>query len=204
MPMTDTSDSPPPVHVLSSAPITIALTAFFLILLLTGFFSLFLCRCFLKRLLLAWNLQQNPSGEIVGPPENPGLDPKIVRAFPAYPYSSVRDQGTECSICLSDFSDEDTVRLITACRHAFHADCIDLWFESHKTCPVCRCELESDLSSPEKSPVLPGISLVRSRSHESLHDAVVIVVQEDVEESVGNSNRNSESHERGVKGCDRR
>ncbi|CAN6825371.1 unnamed protein product [Brassica oleracea] len=76
----------------------------------------------------------------------------------------MKNQCTECAICLSEFSEEDTVRLITMCRHGFHSVCIDLWFESHKTCPVCRCELD------------PG--LVGSGSHESLHSTVTITIQD--------------------------
>ncbi|CAN7009413.1 unnamed protein product, partial [Brassica oleracea var. botrytis] len=76
----------------------------------------------------------------------------------------VKNQCTECAICLSEFSDEDTVRLITVCRHGFHSVCIDLWFESHKTCPVCRCELDQ--------------GLVGSGSHESLHNTVTITIQD--------------------------
>ncbi|XP_010532451.1 PREDICTED: RING-H2 finger protein ATL81-like [Tarenaya hassleriana] len=193
MSMTETDD-PPPVQTLatSSTPIVVSITGFVLIFVVSGFFSFFFCRCFLKKILLAWDFWQNPSSELDRPAdpstEKPGLDPKIVGTFLVFPYLLVRDQAMECSICLSELSDEYTVRFITPCHHAFHTDCIDLWFESHKTCPVCRYELELDRASPEKSPFLPGINLIRSGSHESFHDSVMIIVQEDV------TVRNGEDH----------
>ncbi|KAH0854276.1 hypothetical protein HID58_083965, partial [Brassica napus] len=76
------------------------------------------------------------------PPEHAGLGSKIIQSFPEFPYS-VKDRGMDqCSICLIDFMDDDTMRLISTCNHFFHTICIDLWFESHKTCPVYRCELD--------------------------------------------------------------
>ncbi|KAJ4903644.1 RING-H2 finger protein ATL28 [Raphanus sativus] len=150
-------------------PVTVVLTGGLLFIIVAGFFSLFFWRCLLNRLSSAWTLQRTPYGDLIHvttPPENAGLDPFIIKSFPVFLYSTatMRNQCTECAICLSEFSDEDTVRLITVCRHGFHSACIDLWFASHKTCPVCRCELD------------PG--LVGSGSHESLHNTVTITIQD--------------------------
>ncbi|KAJ0259759.1 RING-H2 finger protein ATL28 [Hirschfeldia incana] len=150
-------------------PVTVILTGGLLFIIVAGFFSLFFWRCLLNRLSSAWTLQRTPYGDLIHvttPPENIGLDPYIIKSFPVLLYSSatMRNQCTECAICLSEFSDEDTVRLITVCRHGFHSACIDSWFASHKTCPVCRCELD------------PG--LVGSGSHESLHNTVTITIQD--------------------------
>jgi hypothetical protein len=50
----------------------------------------------------------------------------------------IKSRFTTCNICLSDFKDEDSIRLIK-CVHIFHKDCIDPWLlnESY-SCPVCR------------------------------------------------------------------
>ncbi|KAI3997733.1 hypothetical protein MKX01_011808 [Papaver californicum] len=76
-----------------------------------------------------------------------GLDPKVIETFPVIAYSDVKKikniKGTvleNCSVCLNEFGDEDMLRLLP-CQHVFHpndADCIDGWFASHSTCPVCR------------------------------------------------------------------
>ncbi|KAJ0240000.1 RING-H2 finger protein ATL28 [Hirschfeldia incana] len=151
-------------------PITVVLTCVLLFVIVVGFISLFFWKCFLHQLFSAWT-QRSPYGDLIHvttppPPENTGLDPFIIKSFPVFPYSSatMKNQCTECAICLSEFSDEDTVRLITICRHGFHSRCIDLWFRSHKTCPVCRCELD------------PG--LVGSGSRDSLHNTVTITIQD--------------------------
>ncbi|KAH0862793.1 hypothetical protein HID58_080004 [Brassica napus] len=145
MPTTETNNIKP-VRNLVSTPVTIYLTGGLLIIL-TGFFSFFFCGSFLKKLLNIWNNLRNrnrPSNLIQPsiPPEHAGLGSKIIQSFPEFPYS-VKDRGMDqCSICLIDFMDDDTMRLISTCNHFFHTICIDLWFESHKTCPVYRCELD--------------------------------------------------------------
>lgn len=75
-----------------------------------------------------------------------GLDAAVIATFPTFVYSNVRGlkigKGSlECAVCLSEFEDDDTLRLLPKCSHVFHADCIDAWLVSHSTCPVCRASL---------------------------------------------------------------
>ncbi|XP_073037688.1 RING-H2 finger protein ATL33-like [Primulina eburnea] len=46
--------------------------------------------------------------------------------------------GDQCPVCLSVFCEGEEIRQLNACRHAFHATCIDMWLYSHSNCPVCR------------------------------------------------------------------
>ncbi|XP_010519308.1 PREDICTED: E3 ubiquitin-protein ligase RING1 [Tarenaya hassleriana] len=46
--------------------------------------------------------------------------------------------GTDCSVCLNEFKENELLRLLPKCSHAFHIDCIDTWLLSHKNCPLCR------------------------------------------------------------------
>lgn len=44
----------------------------------------------------------------------------------------------ECPVCLSTFTDGDQLRRLPHCQHSFHVSCIDMWLNSHSSCPVCR------------------------------------------------------------------
>lgn len=53
----------------------------------------------------------------------------------------VFDQETTenvCSICQHAFIERNIIRKINSCQHIFHTSCIDRWFNTHTTCPVCR------------------------------------------------------------------
>ncbi|KAM7256660.1 hypothetical protein ACFE04_012401 [Oxalis oulophora] len=50
-------------------------------------------------------------------------------------------EGTECSVCLNEFKEEESLRLLPECSHAFHTPCIDTWLISHTSCPNCRAPL---------------------------------------------------------------
>ncbi|XP_030924358.1 RING-H2 finger protein ATL64-like [Quercus lobata] len=72
-----------------------------------------------------------------------GVDQKILDTIPILSYTTkkcelFRVDQTECAVCLGDLEDEDKVRLLPNCRHAFHVPCIDKWFLGHSSCPVCR------------------------------------------------------------------
>nr|TKW21735.1 hypothetical protein SEVIR_4G140600v2 [Setaria viridis] len=36
----------------------------------------------------------------------------------------------------------EMVRRLPACRHVHHVECIDRWLAAHRTCPLCRSELD--------------------------------------------------------------
>nr|XP_043606151.1 E3 ubiquitin-protein ligase ATL6-like [Erigeron canadensis] len=78
-----------------------------------------------------------------------GLDSTVIETFPTFVYSSIKGLkigkgALECAVCLNEYEDEETLRLIPKCDHVFHPECIDAWFENHVTCPVCRANLEPD------------------------------------------------------------
>nr|XP_043616913.1 E3 ubiquitin-protein ligase ATL6-like [Erigeron canadensis] len=75
-----------------------------------------------------------------------GLSSEVLETFPTFAYSAVKGLkigkgALECAVCLNEFDDEETIRLIPKCDHVFHAECIDAWLENHVTCPVCRSNL---------------------------------------------------------------
>lgn len=56
-------------------------------------------------------------------------------------------EETDCSICLSEFQEDESVRLLPKCSHAFHIACIDTWLRSHKNCPLCRAPIVVETST---------------------------------------------------------
>ncbi|KAL9368984.1 hypothetical protein Peur_040183 [Populus x canadensis] len=156
--MSSNSSSYPTTLSIGSPAITLLVTVILLVLFFIGFFSICFYRFFMEGIVHGWHLRQSSLG-LVNPAsskENPGLDSSQIQLFPTFTYSSVKDfrreqHGLECAICLAEFSDEDLVRLLTVCYHVFHQECIDLWLESHKTCPVCRRDLDLPKEALEKA-----------------------------------------------------
>ncbi|XP_051142169.1 RING-H2 finger protein ATL2-like [Andrographis paniculata] len=70
-----------------------------------------------------------------------GLDVLAMNSLPMFSYDSkTRVQGSplECAVCLSEFEEGETGRILPGCHHCFHIDCIDMWLLSHCLCPLCR------------------------------------------------------------------
>lgn len=80
-----------------------------------------------------------------------GLDPSILKTIPVIPFNT-KDfkDGLECSVCLSEVSEGEKARILPKCNHGFHVDCIDMWLQSHITCPLCRNPV-SEMSSPKST-----------------------------------------------------
>ncbi|GLJ39542.1 hypothetical protein SUGI_0807980 [Cryptomeria japonica] len=85
-----------------------------------------------------------------------GLERVVIESFPIFSYSLVKRlksqaKCSDCAVCLSDFAEEDMLRLLPKCSHAFHPECIDGWLFTHTTCPVCRTSLtlsDKDIPTP--------------------------------------------------------
>ncbi|KAK9071063.1 hypothetical protein SSX86_009631 [Deinandra increscens subsp. villosa] len=78
-----------------------------------------------------------------------GLQPSVISAITVVKYSKTDGliDGTDCSVCLSDFQEDETLRLLPKCNHAFHISCIDTWLRSHTNCPLCRAGIVKNTTS---------------------------------------------------------
>lgn len=132
-----------------------------------------------------------------------GLDAEVVEAFPTMRYAEAKALrvgkkavALECAVCLSEFEDDERLRLLPRCSHAFHPDCIGEWLARHVTCPVCRCNLDPNKdtgsddepsnpppAAPEANSTSSEIAVVRRHQEDGAgpEPAVVIHVLTDEE-----------------------
>ncbi|KAF6134367.1 hypothetical protein GIB67_005759 [Kingdonia uniflora] len=99
--------------------------------------------------------QRPMSTVVVGAKSVPrGLDPDVVNKLPLFCYEGNEEDEGDCAVCLGEFEEGKSVRVIPCCGHLFHQDCIDMWFASHDSCPLCRAtqlfHLSRDASQPCK------------------------------------------------------
>ncbi|KAJ1389759.1 Zinc finger, RING/FYVE/PHD-type [Sesbania bispinosa] len=43
----------------------------------------------------------------------------------------------DCVVYFSEFEDGEMGQVLPKCNHNFHINCIDMWFQSHSTYPLC-------------------------------------------------------------------
>ncbi|PPR99225.1 hypothetical protein GOBAR_AA21441 [Gossypium barbadense] len=53
-----------------------------------------------------------------------------------------------CCVCLYEAEEGERLRRLPRCKHCFHVDCIDAWFQYRSTCPLCRNEVSIGLRRP--------------------------------------------------------
>ncbi|KAJ4959523.1 hypothetical protein NE237_026634 [Protea cynaroides] len=88
-------------------------------------------------------------GSSPSPRARTGLEPSFIQSLPVLIFRTDEFvEGLECSVCLSQFSDGEKIRLLPKCNHKFHIDCIDMWFHSHSTCPICRNPVSPESNLP--------------------------------------------------------
>ncbi|XVF66191.1 hypothetical protein PTKIN_Ptkin10aG0015600 [Pterospermum kingtungense] len=80
-----------------------------------------------------------------------GLDARVLKSLPVFTFSAKThpDTGLECAVCLSEFEENEAGRVLPKCKHSFHLQCIDMWFHSHSTCPLCRTPVEECIPGSE-------------------------------------------------------
>lgn len=108
---------------------------------LLAFVSVSLRRCIRGESVsrIARTTQQQSDGYTV---KAKGLDKAAVDALPLVHRAELdEDVSGECPVCLTEFEPEESLRLLPSCKHVFHQECIDAWFDAHSTCPLCRASL---------------------------------------------------------------
>ncbi|XP_066374301.1 RING-H2 finger protein ATL39-like [Miscanthus floridulus] len=100
----------------------------------------------------------------------------IAAVAPAFQYkasaasSALGEPAAQCAVCLEGMKDGEATRRLPPCSHVFHVGCIDMWLDSHATCPVCRSHVvpplppkagkqppETLLVHPSPEPTLPPV-----------------------------------------------
>ncbi|GMH03846.1 hypothetical protein Nepgr_005685 [Nepenthes gracilis] len=85
-----------------------------------------------------------------------GLDSSVLRSLPIVIHNPKNfKNGWECSVCLCEIQEGEKARLLPKCNHGFHVDCIDMWFQSNSTCPLCRTLVVSQCSSNKNHVEIP-------------------------------------------------
>ena len=107
-------------------------------------------------------------------PTNIGIKREELNLLPSVIFhgQSTHDGGnymeydfTQCPICLSDFKEEEKIRVLPMCGHSFHIKCVDRWLSQHSSCPTCRGDL---------APTLMLSSLDRTRRTSQVELQIVI------------------------------
>lgn len=163
-----------------------------------GFFSIYIRHCSDRsgsgvRNALSMHARRGNAG-------SRGLEASVIETFPTFSYVEVKEhkigKGTlECAVCLNEFEDDETIRLIPKCDHVFHPECIDAWLESHVTCPVCRADLTPQPDDPSYHLPETDEQAQENNREPSGNDDVTIQVSDDqarerTEENKPQVNRN--------------
>ncbi|KAK7315019.1 hypothetical protein VNO77_33551 [Canavalia gladiata] len=126
--------------------VAITVGAIICALLFMGIISIYIRRCAESHIIIT---TQTTTTSHLPCSCSQGINKELLNTFPTLFYSNIKDlkkgkETLECAVCLSDFKDKDTLRLLPKCNHVFHPQCIDSWLASHVTCPVCRANLNQD------------------------------------------------------------
>lgn len=114
---------------------------------------------------------------------NNGLDERTIKAITVFKYRRGEGiiEGTDCAVCLSEFRDSESLRLMPNCQHAFHVDCIDTWLKSQSNCPICRSGMLYQANPPPPPPATTTTTVSGMR----VERGGAMVVVRDLEESGG-------------------
>ncbi|KAL6985765.1 RING-type E3 ubiquitin transferase [Sarracenia purpurea var. burkii] len=103
-----------------------------------------------------------------------GLDEALIKSITVCKYKKGDGlvEGTDCSVCLGEFQDNESLRLLPKCSHAFHVTCIDTWLKSHSNCPLCRANVVFINASPVRL-LYPAIEALPNNESSSSDNASV-------------------------------
>ncbi|KAK7334574.1 hypothetical protein VNO80_26334 [Phaseolus coccineus] len=134
------------------------------------------------------DLAEDGSSELaqVSSSSNSGLDEALIKSITVCKYTKGGGvvEGHDCSVCLSEFEENESLRLLPKCNHAFHLPCIDTWLKSHASCPLCRSTITIVCPNPAMEPPPRVIVNALEYQQRSSHIVVVVVQSSEQQEKV--------------------
>ncbi|PKU84021.1 E3 ubiquitin-protein ligase Os04g0590900 [Dendrobium catenatum] len=124
---------------------------------------------FISKYCNSLSFHSHPSIQHDGASRSNGIDEILINKIAVFRYRKAEGviELTDCSVCLGEFTEEESLRLLPKCSHAFHLQCIDTWLKSNSSCPLCRTN------------VLQESSKASSFSAEQEQEQEMVVVVED-------------------------
>ncbi|KAH0637083.1 hypothetical protein KY289_036998 [Solanum tuberosum] len=173
-------DDNTPHYAFSGKLMLTSVLLFFFVCFLIVFFHLYANRFLLRRSRHHHHSRRRYRHQIPASPiaasSSRGLDPSLLKSLPVFVYDAeFYNPPIECPVCLAEFENGETGRVLPKCNHCFHCECIDMWFQSHCNCPICRTPIQ---------PLVKPIEVTESELDG--RDEVVIMVDESVIEEVQN------------------
>lgn len=174
----------PQRYAFSGKLMLISVLLFFLVCFLIAFFHLHANRFLLRRARRRFRRRQIPASPIAAVSSSQGLDPSVIKSLPVFVYDAeFHNPPMECPVCLAEFENGETGRVLPKCNHCFHCECIDMWFQSHCSCPICRAPIQ---------PFVKPIEVTENNQSElEGEDEVVIIVAESATDEVQNGELSS-------------
>lgn len=117
-----------------------------------------------------------------------GLDEALIKTITVCKYKKGDGliEGTDCAVCLSEFQDNESLRLLPKCSHAFHLPCIDTWLKSQSNCPLCRANVVVVCHASPPPQASSQTALSMSSYEVERPDDLVLVVVDDQERNCTN------------------
>ena len=95
----------------------------------------------------------------------------------AFDVETTRDID-DCSICLTEMTDDDDLLENTACHHNFHRGCLMQWYntrhQGYDRCPLCKAPLDTtlfdaaDVVAEREAPSVPTLTLSEAATEANL------------------------------------
>ncbi|KAG5052586.1 hypothetical protein JHK87_004784 [Glycine soja] len=175
----------PPVQPDSNKSMVTIMAVLAIMFLISVFLSIYSRKCYDRQAPTRGILDRaDPTGAAGNPSqaESNGLNQATIETFPSFLYGDVKGlkigkDTLACAVCLNEFEDDETLRMIPKCCHVYHRYCIDEWLGSHSTCPVCRANLvpqPEDVNINTNIPSILSIQIPDEHEHEYEYETVVV------------------------------
>ncbi|XP_038709883.1 RING-H2 finger protein ATL52-like [Tripterygium wilfordii] len=104
-----------------------------------------------------------------------GLQPSVISSIAVCKYKRGEGlvEGTDCSVCLNEFEEDETLRLLPKCSHAFHIPCIDTWLRSHTNCPMCRAPIVNNAAEASSSSSIANVDNSSTGEDDALDNRIL-------------------------------
>ncbi len=98
---------------------------------------------------------------------------------------NIQDPERLCSICQQNYTVGSIIRKINHCKHYYHQNCLDQWFENNVKCPECQYDIRT--TQPTTTQPTTAQSSTTQQTNRNIENSIEQLIANIIQSRNGNS-----------------
>ena len=115
---------------------------------------------------------------------------------------NIQDPERLCSICQQNYTVGSIIRKINHCKHYYHQNCLDQWFENNVKCPECQYDIRTTTPTSTTQPTTTQTQQTTQQINRNIENSIEQLIANIIQSRNGNTDSDNDLYTSNVSSID--